>query len=84
MPFDRNIKTVVCRMFEMMRMIGGVPPDLLRYTTDIDARSTQPSVFDDRDACTVLGGALRMRQTATAATDHEQFKIFSQPDLPSR
>ena len=75
MPFDNDIKPVVRRMVQLVRMMRCIPHDLFRHASNIDTGPAQRTIFDDRCFRAVFRRALRMSQSAAAAADHQQVKF---------
>jgi hypothetical protein len=52
-----------------------IPHDLFRDASDVDAGAAEPARLDQKDACAMLGGALRGGEPAEAAAEGEQVEL---------
>ena len=72
---------VLCFM-DAMGQLGGVPHHFLRHAAHVHARAAEPAAFNDCRFCTVLVGALRRCQAATATANTHQVEIVSHCQTP--
>jgi hypothetical protein len=68
---DPYIKAIVRRMRKLLRVVCGIPHELLRYATNVDAGAAERPCFDNGCPGTVLRSPLRMSEPAAATTDNE-------------
>ncbi len=73
-PLDRNIETVIFRMFKHQCMVRRIPHELLGHATDVDTGAAERAGFDDRCFRAIFRRTLRMRQATTAAADDYEIK----------
>ena len=75
MSLDINVVAESLGQVHLVRLVGGVPHDLLRHAADVDAGAAQGPGLDHRRFDAVLRGALRVCEATASAANDDQVEI---------
>src|SRR5690606_19993939 len=73
-PVHAQVEAVVGGVREAVRVQGGVPHDLFGHAADVHAGAAEAPRFDDDGIRAVARRALRVREPAAAAADHDEIE----------
>jgi len=73
---DAQVEAVVARVLERVCELGRVPHHLLRHAAEVHAGAAERAGLEQRDTRAILRCALRGREPATAAAEHDEVELL--------